>query len=172
MGDLDGVGVVLGDLLDDGGREWVALGLRVGAADLVGLPVACGDLVGVDGTHAPHVDAMYPGLQIPEMNGSHDVYPRGHGVVGASVLAGVEATDTPFDAVGDAAIMVGDGLLDAHSVGAPDPAADGVGLGSKTGHTGCARTIRLVPCSSQEAPTGGTADHSTPDTNVARVVSG
>ena len=68
VGDLDGVGVVLGDMLDDGGREWVALGLRVGAADLVGLlvdapdllglPVACGDLVRLTGMHAPQVVAV------------------------------------------------------------------------------------------------------------------
>ena len=53
-----GVGVALGDLVGDGGREWEAVGLRVGAPDLVALPVACGDLVGVTGMHAPHVDAM------------------------------------------------------------------------------------------------------------------
>ena len=58
VGVLVGVGVALGDLVGDGGREWEAVGLRVGAPDLVALPVACGDLVGVTGMHAPHVDAM------------------------------------------------------------------------------------------------------------------
>ena len=31
------------------------MGLRVRAPDLVGLPVACGDLVALTGTHAPQV---------------------------------------------------------------------------------------------------------------------
>ena len=56
VGVLVGVAVALGDLVGDDCREWDVVTLRVGAPDLVRLPVACGDLVGETGTHAPHVD--------------------------------------------------------------------------------------------------------------------
>ena len=46
------------DLVRVGCREWDAVVLRVGAPDLVGVPVACGDLVGLMGMHAPHVEAV------------------------------------------------------------------------------------------------------------------
>ena len=57
MGVLGGDGVALGDLLGEGGREWEPVVLRVGAPDLVGVTVACADLVGVTGTQDPQVEA-------------------------------------------------------------------------------------------------------------------
>ena len=50
--------VALGDLVSDGGRVWETVLLRVDAPDFVGLAVACGDLVGLAGMHAPQADAM------------------------------------------------------------------------------------------------------------------